>query len=360
MGGTREGMRKASSNLGVWWLALVGLGLGLGVGACSNDRAGNGDGLSLGGEGTDSMTGNADAGDAGDDASGDGDGDSDGDGDGDGGPKFDVADGNDSGGDSGADDGCTKVDFLFVVDNSGSMGQYQMRLTQALPEFISAIESSLELDDYHIMSVDTDAAPVDCLGLCDPSGNGTCNSASCAGLQAQMGCEAELGGGRRTDINGNACPVDGPQRYLLDTQTNLADTFECVARQGGGNGVEQQMQAMIAAVSSPLIDAGGCNEGFLRDDAVLVVTVISDESDSSMDTADDWYQELIAAKADNPDAIVFLGIFNPKNPPMKMTELAGKFQFGATISIEEPDYTPSFINLASSVTEACDTFVPPG
>ena len=37
------------------------------------------------------------------------------------------------------------------------------------------------------------------------------------------------------------------------------------------------MDAMVAAVSDNLSKPGACNEGFLRDDAVLMVMFISDD-----------------------------------------------------------------------------------
>ena len=64
-----------------------------------------------------------------------------------------------------------------------------------------------------------------------------------------------------------------------------------------------------AAALEPKINAGdGCNEGFLREKALLVVVFISDISDEESTS---WpyqqYDAIIAAKKD-PNAVVMLGV----------------------------------------------------
>ncbi|HVI01980.1 MAG TPA: hypothetical protein VM869_24875, partial [Enhygromyxa sp.] len=87
-------------------------------------------------------------GDPGDGDPGDGDGDS-------GGIKLDTLP-TDTGVDDGVlEDGCSKVDFLFVIDNSISMGDEQQNLETSFPEFIATIQSQV-VEDYHVMVVDTD------------------------------------------------------------------------------------------------------------------------------------------------------------------------------------------------------------
>src|SRR5688572_4421644 len=56
--------------------------------------------------------------------------------------------------------GCTKVDFLFVVDNSLSMLEEQTALVQSFPGFMRVVEQALGASDFHIMVVDTDAGGV--------------------------------------------------------------------------------------------------------------------------------------------------------------------------------------------------------
>src|SRR5881394_453671 len=44
--------------------------------------------------------------------------------------------------DSGNGAGCTKIDVLFVIDNSGSMGQEQTNLIANFPMFITVLDQS--------------------------------------------------------------------------------------------------------------------------------------------------------------------------------------------------------------------------
>ena len=54
--------------------------------------------------------------------------------------------------------GCDAVDFLFVIDNSGSMADEQQQLIDSVPGFVAAIEQRLPAGTgtYHIMVTDTD------------------------------------------------------------------------------------------------------------------------------------------------------------------------------------------------------------
>src|SRR5687768_4092276 len=48
--------------------------------------------------------------------------------------------------------GCRKVDFLFVVDNSGSMAANQAQLLASFPGFIQGMQDALAgvVDSYHV------------------------------------------------------------------------------------------------------------------------------------------------------------------------------------------------------------------
>ena len=121
-------------------------------------------------------------------------------------------------------------------------------------------------------------------------------------------CDDELGGGRNKDRNFQEC-FSGAERFLTESTANLEEQFACIAEVGtAGDGNEQIMQAMRNAVSAPLTTT--CNAGFLRDDAILVVTFITDENDSNGDSAGTpagWKQALVSAKNGDENAIVVLG-----------------------------------------------------
>src|SRR5688500_8456562 len=72
---------------------------------------------------------------------GEGPGEAEGEGEGEGpgaddGPHFDVGAAETSSGSGGMDEGCQKVDFLFVIDNSASMEDEQDALIEAFPGFM--------------------------------------------------------------------------------------------------------------------------------------------------------------------------------------------------------------------------------
>jgi hypothetical protein len=70
-------------------------------------------------------------------------------------------------------------------------------------------------------------------------------------------------------------------------------------------------QALTAAVQKPINDPGGCNAGFLREDALLMVTTIAtnlDEPSDSEGTPAEWAQAVIDAKARRRKSVVMFNI----------------------------------------------------
>ena len=283
---------------------------------------------------------------------------------------------------TGAQQGCQKIDFLFAIDNSGSMYDKQQRLLDAFPGFIEAIRSDVQGQDHHIMVVDSDERPT--VGYCEVPG---CPASFCDGYACQswdmlgLGpCDETLGAGVVAPHGGSASNMDcgfAPgRRYLTDADPDLEDRFACAARVGqSGNGSELPITAAVTALSDPLQVAGACNEGFLRDDAVLVFTFISDdppsaaEDDATAGIAQEWYDALVAAKGGNADAIVVAGLmlwddttchaFDVPTPPfIELVDLFG--ERGIKASVCELDYAAVFSDAVSIIDQACDDFGPVG
>jgi len=315
-----------------------------------------------------------DGGDGGDDGA-DGDG-TEGD-DGDDGIRFDIADGGGDGSqDPDGDSGCKKVDFLFVIDSSGSMMFEQDALLRSFPGFIDAIVEKVELDDFHVMAID-------------------------AGKMDKAGCDGVLGAGQTKSGEGDDCGLVGEHRYATQAQPDLEQAFSCAANRGDmGTDNEQTMLAMTEAVG-PLSAAGQCNEGFVRDDAILVITVITDEEDDPGDTggfwtADGectnvdedanspggpgvWYDAVVAAKHGDPEAVVVLALIGDcdlngectgmkldyegiigAEPAPRIRDFAQRFQYGQVGPVCVDDYAPFFRAAVDQIDLACDEFVPPG
>jgi hypothetical protein len=333
------------------------------------------------GSGTSSSTGDSDSGAATD-----------------GGERLDIGVPEDTGIDDGGSMlGCQKVDFLFVIDNSGSMTEEQANLVASFDGFITTIRDTLMAEDFHIMVTDTDAmsvgsgsfsigggtvdcmpAPNCCIGICNGIGGisispppTSCNAQPCSSYPLPTGCIATIGAARTGDAMGNPCGIDNGSPYMLDTQSDLSGTFSCVATVGtGGDGLELPMEAMIAAIGAES-DAGGCNEGFLRDDAVLVVTFITDEDDENQSMGDPttWRQTLVDAKNGDEEAVVILGLIADEGYPggvctdngdaPVLRSFAESFTYGSWSSVCAPDYSPFFADAVSVIDTACDGFVPP-
>lgn len=311
----------------------------------------------------------------------------------DGEPKFDIGEPNEDTSTS-EDDGCDKVDFLFVVDNSVSMHDEQQNLITSFPRFMNAIEQTVEAEDFHVMAIDTDAGEPEgthsCLGdVCtcqpDPSccsvlcggGISICNHQSCDTVPPP-GCDDQLASGKTTSgATGQACDLVGDSRYITEQDPDLVGAFACVANVGiDGMVVETPMQAVVEALGPGKNGPGGCNEGFLRDDAILVVTIITDEDDDGESAGDPqaWYDAVIQAKNGDPEAVVVIGVIGDRDLPNSVCNAAQQDaepspvlrsfvrrfgDRGVEVSVCEPDYGPFFEAAVSAIDGACDDFDPP-
>lgn len=189
-------------------------------------------------------------------------------------------------------------------------------------------------------------------------------------------CDGRLGAGRVMDLSAMRCIPDGA-RFVSSSAPDLAATFACMARVGtGGDGNERPMLAISEAVGA-LAQPGQCNEGFLRDDAILVVTFITDEEDApgqSPGDPGDWVQRLVAAKHGDEHAVVVLGIFGDgdrpgstcapgglmgnlgADPGRRLRAFVESFEYGVTGSVCAADYAPFFEQAVRTIDSACDEF----
>jgi hypothetical protein len=286
---------------------------------------------------------------------------------------------NTGGNEGGSQKGCKAIDFLFVIDNSGSMGDNQSNLIASFPGFIQKIQEAVaEVDSYHVMVVKTDklwnTCQLECAFfpfLCQFGNINACNGAPSV-------CDDTMGAGVNFPIGSGAsnqyCNLTGGQRYITPQEPLdlLPSRFTCIAKVGtNGDGNERQMEAMTEAISPAINGPGGCNSGFLRDDAVLVITIITDEEDAySVGTPDSWYQAVMAQKGD-PSGVVVLGLINDTdvaNPvcptgsqdPAKIREFIQKFPNQIMGSVCEPNYASFFNQAVDLIDTTCDEFEPIG
>ena len=299
------------------------------------------------------------------------------------GPKFDLGDSPDVGNTTGAlETGCTKVDFLFVIDNSTSMEDNQAALIASFPGFIASIKTALgDVTDYHVMVIDTDEDGR-CAQPCDPNDpdyEPFCAEKKYHACTAQLDeCHATRGAGVVHPVGSFAsnkeCTITGGRRYMTAEEPDLLAPFSCVAKVGtAGAPAERPMNSMQAALAPGLNGPGGCNEGFLRPDAILVVTFLSDDGNYA-DKGDpaEWKASVVAAKNGDEDAAVIAGLI--LHPEQGCTNnqndgtLSSHWQafidlwgpHGISGSICEPDYAPFFAEAVAAIDQTCKNFNPPG
>ena len=292
--------------------------------------------------------------------------------------KFDEPDTGESAGTATSgdnmDSGCKKVDLLFVIDNSGSMEDEQINLVNSFPSFIDEIQVQLaDTEGYHIGVISTDI------------------------YAFNDGCQQEGAMITATGGNGSSGQVCGPfaegHPYMTEMD-NLDIAFSCAAQLGiAGDGDERGMQTMQAALSAGMNAPGGCNDGFLRDDALLVIVLITDEEDDhevdgcaqlpqpgSNGEPGGWYAGVVAAKGGVETNIVVLSLIGPPGPnpatcpaldkcsggvigaeaSPRIAQFATMFTNGFVGRVCDASYAPFFVEAVSVIKSACDGFEPIG
>jgi hypothetical protein len=251
--------------------------------------------------------------------SGDGDGDGDsGDGDGDatdtnGCPPGGCLDLGGTDSDTGTpgcagDSNCNMIDLLFVVDNSGTMGEEQVNLSANFPLLIDKLQALTDKDglplnpDVNIMVTTTDL------------GHPQCTPFQPEGYEPAQGAPQEVACiDRLDDFTGlgsnppsfpeactSGCPVkvepadpfihfEGPMASSTNIPgNNVKGALSCIGPQGiNGCGYEAPLEAMLQAINPGATWNQGAKP-FLRDGAVLAIAIITDEADCSVRSPDGY------------------------------------------------------------------------
>lgn len=227
----------------------------------------------------------------------------------------------------------TKTDVLFVVDNTASMVEEHPRLVNAIPAFVSAASS--RGIDLHVAVTTTgiDAANPACPG-------------------GASGGEA----GRLFPAN-NSAP-----RELTSAMPNLTPALQDNVQVGECAYVEQGLEAMRRALSTPLVDHADDpvttlpddgNLGFLRKEAGLAVVFVGDEDDHSPDSVATYVKFLQTVKGvDQPQRAMIFGIV----PDGSSCSTAGgsgtryaqaaQMTGGKVMSVCATDYSPLLTDVA--------------
>jgi hypothetical protein len=230
------------------------------------------------------------------------------------GDKLDVGGGTGSTpGCQSGDVGCTdQIDLLFVIDNSGTMGEEQINLARNFPLLIRRLEN---LTDSTGMPVNAD---VNIMVTTSDFGNPLCTPFEPPGYDPARGAPVSTACTTRlqdfTDLTGdtmvpqaceNTCPApvqpNGPFIHFNGTDDNIPDTvvptdidgdgmlespaaqaLACIGPQGiNGCGYESQLENMLQALNPDAAWNSGATP-FLRDGALLAVVMVTDEADCSV------------------------------------------------------------------------------
>ncbi|MEZ4337048.1 MAG: hypothetical protein R3B82_10505 [Sandaracinaceae bacterium] len=229
----------------------------------------------------------------------------------------------------------TQVDVLFVIDDSGSMQEEQEALVAAFGDMAGALSSGdidgdgtpefASVADLHIGVVTTD------MGMFAAGADGALLPRRCSPAGA-WGNDGILRGG---------CGLSQPFVTYREGQSveRFSRDFACLARVGTeGCGFEMPLEAALKALTpttSPIRFASDSlghgdtdNRGFLRDESVLAIIVLTDEDDRSVGntrfleavtdeerfTGTAWLHEVaryadgFAALREDPDRLVFAAI----------------------------------------------------
>ena len=217
----------------------------------------------------------------------------------------------------------TKIDFLFLVDNSGSMCEEQANLTANFRQFSDFLFEQLgSAADYRIAVISTDmhapnneagrflrkpAPPTPSFNCRDENGERIApDTNACQQLIDQGELPTIIKSGREGNVGRDCAGSPNPEQCAKD---DLELKFRCLATLGtDGHGFEKGLEAMRVSLSCAGPNAaqfGACcvdsdDDGmldsydpgckvplndpgpeFLRPDAVLVVVFVTDEDDCS-------------------------------------------------------------------------------
>ncbi|MGB1015133.1 MAG: hypothetical protein ACPG4T_13445 [Nannocystaceae bacterium] len=271
--------------------------------------------------------------------------------------------------------GCEKVDILFVIDDSGSMNQEQDKLTDAFPQLMATIDEELVQEkniDYRVGVMSTDMAGPDMCVL-------------------QFICGQDHRGRLQHSADRLNCAQDEPPGKWIETGPlqEVSNQFRCIASMDGGEFDEMPLEAARAGLVDRVFDGEGYNADFLRDDALLVLVIVTDEDDQSVwEVPNSWdllfgpgpatpvfeyWNQFVELKGGESDRFVTVVLSGPKSGTcggnqdepgaVAAPRLHQFLELNLTNaywgSICEDDYTTPLHEALDVIEAVCEVFPPP-
>lgn len=280
--------------------------------------------------------------------------------------------------------GCQgKIDFLFVIESWYAMKDSQDKLQASFKTFTDMIGQEFAEFDYHIMVVDASGMPLMpekcsddcymCIGCTLPGCGDFGGPLDYPCDYVPSACDITKGAGVTAtgnfDASNQPCVLFGGNRYIVKGEPDLEGTFKCIASLGQGPKTPAPAWMMMEALEPDMLD-GGCNDGFLRDDALLAVIELTGTSDDgSPGTPQSWYDTLVAVKHGNEEAVVILAFSHDLDEPepkcmadnwarAPQRDFVEAAAHGLWESICVDSYIPALTKTAEMILEQCAVFVP--
>jgi len=176
-----------------------------------------------------------------------------------------------------------KLDILFMVDDSQSMEPLQNKMSKQLGNFMDILVDPMtgQLPDLHVAVVSSSYAAGAWLGV-----------GSCEGKKWPDNDEGKFLQGKGGAGTGS-CSMLHPGAKFLDTgdglnthpnyNDDIRDAFKCMALLGqDGCGFESQFKSVLYALDKARNPDDPDNGGFLRQDAILAIVMVTNEDDCSV------------------------------------------------------------------------------
>jgi hypothetical protein len=239
--------------------------------------------------------------------------------------------------------GCTAVDILFIVDNSGSMQEHAAPTIAAFETFVD--EMIAAVPPGTLLHVGLTRAT----GFYDPGNGGGWSGGSCEGFTDGNWNPPDVADNGTNGQQGRLFEHMGQRYFELDTNDDpagLASWFQGALTGAITGDDHSNTETVVAGAAYPFHPANAeHNEGFMREQGVLVLFLLSDSPDLSPANVPttDFIEMVSEAKAACGDmCVITTGAIasdcyqNPLNTNTRLTEFMNGFG--------QPP--PSWINLA--------------
>ena len=266
--------------------------------------------------------------------------------------------------------GCGAVDMLFVIDNSASMGQFQMALADAFPQFVDAMYANLPADiSLHVGITTTDFYCTKPGEACCPSqcsiGNTGCQIGSTPEEVEKLATYYNPPTGGDNGVNGSQGRLfihDDQAFFVSNTSEDSAPLktwFTGAAIAAGEQGSSIEMPVAAAAFALDPVNAA-TNAGFVRDnDAILLIVFLTNDPDASLQPLADYEAMVLAAKQNCPECVLTAGLLKACVPDEQQRLWQFMTAFGDLPIWRDIEAKSEYAEvvggaLASALVEACE------